>query len=93
MTAPVMRDFPSPSAQLRLTLSATAWVAVICALPLALLLEPRQQFGNDWTANVWFASYFGEYFKHHSDFPPTINTVQLAGMPYPVFYGFLRGVE
>jgi len=66
-----------------------AWVAVICALPLALLVEPRQQFGTDWIANLWLTAYYGEYFKHHLAFPEVIHTIQLAGIPYPVFYGIL----
>lgn len=64
-------------------------MVVICALPLWLLFEPRQQFGSDWSTHVWLTSYYGEFFKQHHGFPEVVHTVELAGMPYPVFYGFL----
>ncbi len=65
------------------------WVVAICALPLVLLWAPRRQFGADWAVNLWLTSYFGEFFKQHLAFPEVIHTTQLAGIPYPVFYGFL----
>lgn len=35
------------------------------------------------------AGYFGEYFRHHWRFPLTLNTDQIIGMPFPIFYGTL----
>ncbi len=88
-----MRLPPAPPLSLiRRSLSPAAdilLILLICAAPLALLMQPGQQFGADWTANVWLTSYFGEYFRQHHAFPEVINTAQLTGMPYPVFYGFL----
>ena len=66
-----------------------AWVVVISVLPLVLLGEPRQQYGTDWITNLWLTAYYGEFFQHHHAFPEVIHTIQLAGIPYPVFYGFL----
>jgi len=85
----MQQDSSRPPPWFPATTRDAAWVAVICALPLALLYEPRQQFGTDWIASLWLTSYFGEFFKHHLAFPEVIHTSQLAGMPYPVFYGFL----
>src|SRR5262245_43767029 len=81
---------PSPPASwLPATPRNAAWVALICALPLALLFVPRQQFGTDWIASLWLTGYFGEFFKQHLAAPEVLHTVELAGIPYPVFYGFL----
>jgi hypothetical protein len=64
-------------------------LGLISFLPLVLFLRPGWQFGSDWLPNVWLVAYFGEFFKSHLCFPEVINTEQLSGMPFPVFYGFL----
>jgi hypothetical protein len=62
---------------------------LIALFPAALLLRLHNTFGMDWNNHVWIAGYSGEYFIHHGRFPLTINTDQLTGLPYPLFYGFL----
>jgi hypothetical protein len=64
-------------------------LVLISFVPLVLFVRPGCRFGSDWLPNVWLVSYFGEFFKSHLCFPEVINTEQLSGMPFPVFYGFL----
>jgi hypothetical protein len=71
---------------------AAGWLctAIICLPPLSLLFESHAEFGAvDWPNHVWLTRYYGEFFRSHHWFPEVLNTDQLSGMPYPVFYGFL----
>src|SRR6478609_907333 len=65
------------------------WLGLIVLLPLIPLLAPDGCFGLDWPSHLWLTAYYSEYFKQHLSFPEVIHTAQLAGMPYPVFYGVL----
>jgi hypothetical protein len=58
-------------------------------LPICLLWHGNNAFYFDWNNHLWGIGYFGEYFRRHWAFPVTLNTEQAAGIPYPVFYGYL----
>lgn len=58
-------------------------------LPICLLWHGNNAFYFDWNNHLWAIGYFGEYFRRHWAFPITFNTEQIAGIPYPVFYGYL----
>ncbi len=53
------------------------------------MLDLNSVFAVDWPNQVWLMNYFSSYFADHHQFPSVINTFQLIGMPYPVFYGYL----
>ena len=72
-----------------LLVSDWAWLWLITLAPLVLLLLPGHEFGIDWAAHSWLTAYYGEFFRHHFNFPEVLNTNQLSGMPQPIFYGFL----
>jgi hypothetical protein len=59
------------------------------AFPALLLFPVGQGFQADWTNHVWMVGYFGEYFRQHGAMPWVINTDEVGGMAYPVFYGYL----
>ena len=69
------------------------WTALITyllgLLPICLLWHGNNAFYLDWNNHLWAIGYFGEYFRRHWTFPITLNTEQIAGIPYPVFYGYL----
>ncbi|MEO8129424.1 MAG: hypothetical protein ABI822_20135, partial [Bryobacteraceae bacterium] len=58
-------------------------------LPICLLWNGNNAFYLDWNNHLWIIGYFGEYFRRHWSFPITLNTEQLGGIPFPVFYGYL----
>jgi hypothetical protein len=63
---------------------------LIAFFPVAwLLLRVDHSFALDWNNHVWMAAYFGEYLQRHWHFPLTLNTDQVIGIPFPVFYGSL----
>jgi hypothetical protein len=67
---------------------------VVLALGAALLVAyPALRFGCDfhidWTNHKWLTAYFGEFFRQHLRFPVFVHTREVAGMAYPLFYGFL----
>lgn len=62
---------------------------VVVVAPLVLLLDPRVGFYYDWANHLWFIGYFGEYFRQHLEMPQVLHTTAAAGMPHPVFYGYL----
>jgi hypothetical protein len=66
---------------------------VICAitvfLPLCLLADLSSSFYYDWSNHLWFIGYFGEFFRQHHTMPEYLHTMPVAGMPTPVFYGYL----
>ena len=57
--------------------------------PPVLLWHGNNAFYLDWKNHLWLIAYNGEYFHRHWSFPITLNTEQVAGIPYPVFYGYL----
>jgi hypothetical protein len=68
------------------------WSCLLAAmfLPALALLPPNVRFSKfDWMNQIWLVNYFGEYFRQHHAFPSVINTRELVGAPYPVFYGYL----
>jgi hypothetical protein len=65
-------------------------LAYLCGLfPLCLLWHGNNAFYLDWKNHLWIIGYYGEYFRQHWTFPITLNTEQIAGLPYPIFYGYL----
>lgn len=67
----------------------TALTYLLGLLPICLLWHGNNAFYLDWNNHLWTIGYFGEYFRQHWTFPITLNTDQAAGVPYPVFYGYL----
>ncbi len=68
------------------------WIALTYLfglLPICLLWNGNNAFYFDWNNHLWEIGYFGEYFRRHGTFPVVLNTEQVAGIPYPVFYGYL----
>ncbi|HEY9778006.1 MAG TPA: hypothetical protein V6C81_29860 [Planktothrix sp.] len=69
---------------------ALAGFAVLFAVYLPLLFRTMGSGPhNDWTNHCWMANYFARYFLAHLAFPHTLNTDQLVGLAYPVFYASL----
>jgi hypothetical protein len=86
--SPVANDFPVDRS--RRDRCAGGLVAVLAtAFPLARLWPLNGQFYLDWTNHKWLAAFAGEYLRQHGTTPAVLNTIQQAGMPYPVFYGTL----
>jgi hypothetical protein len=67
----------------------TALTYLLGLLPICLLWHGNNAFYSDWRNHLWTIGYFGEYFRQHWTFPITINAEQIAGLPTPVFYGYL----
>jgi hypothetical protein len=67
----------------------TALTYLFGLLPVCLLWNGNNAFYLDWRNHLWIIGYYGEYFRQHWTFPITINTEQIAGLPYPIFYGYL----
>jgi hypothetical protein len=68
------------------------WIAVtylLGLLPICLLWHGNNAFYLDWKNHLWEIGYFGEYLRRHWAFPITLNTEQVAGIPFPIFYGYL----
>src|SRR4051812_31488939 len=64
----------------------TALAALLTWFPLFFL---KGDFYTDWINHKWLAGYFGEYFSQHRSWPVVINTSEVGGMAYPLFYGVL----
>lgn len=60
--------------------------AIVCILPLLLLLDPRSVFEFDWFNHLWMIEYFGEYIRRHGFPPEALATENLMGMVVPIFY-------
>jgi len=64
------------------------WIGLACAalvcLPL-LFIAP----GADWYNHVWMVDYHARYLTAHGWFPSMLNSYQVVGMAFPVFYGYL----
>ena len=61
----------------------------VSLLPSLMLLLPYAHYSMDWINHEWMINYFAEYFRQHLSFPYSLNTTRIAGLAYPVFYGFL----
>ena len=57
-----------------------------CLLASVILLNFSSVFSGDWNNHLWLIEYFGESIKHWC-FPLMVNTKQLVGMPFTLFYG------
>jgi hypothetical protein len=56
----------------------------------ALLLYPNGEgFARDWPNHVWMVGYFGEYIRDHGAPPVVVNTREVGGITFPIFYGYL----
>jgi hypothetical protein len=65
-------------------------IGIAAILFPALPLYPRGDgFYLDWHNHVWMVGYFGEYFRQHHAMPLVFNTPEMAGLPQPIFYGYL----
>ncbi|HEY9720052.1 MAG TPA: hypothetical protein V6C69_21410, partial [Trichormus sp.] len=64
------------------------WAGLVCvalvSIPLALIMP-----GSDWLNHVWMVDYQARFFANHGWFASQWNTDQIAGMNFPVFYGYL----
>ncbi len=58
--------------------------AILAGLPLF-----AKAFDTDWVNDVWMINYQTRYLMHHFSFAHTLNTNQIVGLPYPIFYGYL----
>jgi hypothetical protein len=83
---------PKPAAPLLHWTQRRHWTVLAylgALLPLCLLWHGNNAFYLDWKNHLWGIGYYGEYFRRHWTFPITLNTEQIAGLPYPIFYGYL----
>jgi hypothetical protein len=65
-------------------------LGIAAVLLPALLLHPATRgFYVDWNNHVWLAGYFGEFARQHGHMPLMVNTPEISGMAFPVFYGYL----
>ena len=65
-------------------------VGIAAVLFPALLLYPGARgFYIDWNNHVWLAGYFGEFARQHGRMPVVVNTPEIAGVAFPIFYGYL----
>lgn len=62
---------------------------LVVLAPCLPLLELNQTFAIDWPNQIWMINYVSSYLAANHSFPSVINTIQLIGMPFPVFYGYL----
>lgn len=63
--------------------------ALVALLPcLPLFAVSYAFYGPDWIDHTWLIGYSGAYFREHLTFPDMLNTWQLSGIAYPVYYGF-----
>lgn len=72
--------------------SRSCWTAaciIAVLLPLLPLFQLHASFTGDWPCHIWLINYFGAYFAAHHTFPLTLNTVQMIGLAFPIFYGYL----
>ena len=44
-------------------------------------------YKGDWRNHLWIVAYFTESLKHNFSFPLVLNTQEIVGMPYPLYYG------
>jgi hypothetical protein len=63
-------------------------LCVLCAILAAIPLFAKS-FTIDWVNHTWMINYQARYLINHFSFPPTLNTTQIIGLPYPIFYGYL----
>jgi len=54
-------------------------------LASVILFNFSSVFSGDWNNHLWLIEYFGESIKHWC-FPLMVNTKQLVGMPFTLFY-------
>jgi hypothetical protein len=76
----------SEPAEMRVGVLAASLIGL---LPMALLGAVGSSFAVDWTNTVWMVAYVGEWYARHGTFPVVLNTHQIVGVPYPVYYGFV----
>ena len=77
---------PEQSSFLRRSIWAMTPVA-IAALPLVPALEVSRVFQSDWLNQGWMMEYYGHFLGHHFWPPRAINTQQIVGFAFPIFYG------
>jgi hypothetical protein len=64
--------------------SIAAIAVLIASLPLFL-----KAFPQDWPNHVWMINYQARFFAHHHCFTPVLNSYEVIGIPFPIFYGYL----
>jgi hypothetical protein len=62
---------------------------IACVPLLWLALFDRTFRPGVWSSDLWMVGYTGEYLRQHWSLPLTLNTDQLVGLPFPIFYGTL----
>ena len=70
------------------TFPVLAEALLIALLPVLLLADPQADFALDWHNSLWTIQYYAAYFLHHHQFPALLNTQEIVGIAYPVFYGY-----
>ena len=70
-------------------LEAAISLLIACVPLLWLALFDRTFRPGVWDSELWIVGYTGEYIRQHWSLPLTLNTEQLVGLPFPIFYGTL----
>jgi hypothetical protein len=61
----------------------------LAVLPPCLPLFTGPPHATDWVNNVWQIEYGADHLSRTGLPPTAMNTAELGGIPYPIFYGFL----
>jgi hypothetical protein len=64
--------------------SIAAIAVLVATIPLFL-----KSFPQDWPNHVWMINYQARFFTHHLCFTPVLNSYEVIGIPFPIFYGYL----
>jgi hypothetical protein len=62
---------------------------LVACFPLVWMALSKRNFYSDWYNHLWMIGYTGEYLRRHLAFPLVLNTDQVVGVPFPIFYGTL----
>jgi hypothetical protein len=63
--------------------------AAAVLLPTLMLLPTGLAFGVDWGNHLWLVGSFGDHFRRAGRMPLVLDTQEISGLAFPVFYGYL----
>jgi hypothetical protein len=64
-------------------------VGVLAVLFPALMLWPLDRgFPADWDNHLWLIGYYGEHLRQHGTMPVALDTPEVGGVAYPIYYGY-----
>src|ERR1700677_5017733 len=88
MSSPAQAHSDGPTSQRDMLRLACILCAILAGLPLFAKTFGKAP-GTDWVNVVWMINYQTRYLMHHLTFAHVLNSYQIVGLPYPIFYGYL----